>query len=455
MSRPLRFCMASTFYPPWSFGGDAIQVRRLAHALADRGHEVTVVHSREGYRSMAGAAPDGPEDSHPGVRVVGIDAGLGALSPLATYLTGRPLLAGRKLAAALDEPFDVVHFHNPSLLGGPEALMLGTGIKLYTAHEQWLVCPTHVLWKYQQRVCEKPDCWRCTFSYRRPPQPWRSTSLLERSLSHLDALICPSRASEVLHRRFASIVRIERLGHFVPDPNVSQPDHAERSSGDDRERPVGSGPERPVAGRPQRSVASGSERRAGERPYFLFAGRLESIKGVGALLEAFRRRREAGEDLLIAGEGTLEPELRDAAADLPRVRFLGWRSAADLDALYRGALAVIVPTAGHESFGLVAVEAFAREAPVLVRGFGALGELIEESGGGLAFTTDAELDAALGRLAGDAPLRAELGAKGRAAYEARFTEERHLDRYLGLIGDLAHRRGRRDVAALATRELAE
>ena len=420
MSRPLRFCMASTFYPPWSFGGDAIQVRRLAHALADRGHEVTVVHSREGYRSMAGAAPEGPEDSHPGVRVVGIDAGLGALSPLATYLTGRPLLAGRKLAAALDEPFDVVHFHNPSLLGGPEALMLGTGIKLYTAHEQWLVCPTHVLWKYQQRVCEKPDCWRCTFSYRRPPQPWRSTSLLERSLSHLDALICPSRASEVLHRRFASIVRIERLGHFVPEPDVSEPDHA-----------------------------------FGERPYFLFAGRLESIKGVGALLEAFRRRREGGEDLLIAGEGTLEPELRDAAADLPHVRFLGWRPAADLDALYRGALAVIVPTAGHESFGLVAVEAFARETPVLVRGFGALGELIEESGGGLAFTTDAELDAALARLAGDAPLRAELGAKGRAAYEARFTEGRHLDRYLGLIGDLAHRRGRRDVAALATRELAE
>lgn len=419
MSRPLRFCMASTFYPPWSFGGDAIQVRRLAHALADRGHEVTVVHSREGYRSMAGAAPDGPEDSHPGVRVVGIDAGLGALSPLATYLTGRPLLAGRKLAATLDEPFDVVHFHNPSLLGGPEALMLGTGIKLYTAHEQWLVCPTHVLWKYQQRVCEKPDCWRCTFSYRRPPQPWRSTSLLERSLSHLDALICPSRASEVLHQRFASLVRIERLGHFVPEPEL----------------PSG-------------------ESVAGARPYFLFAGRLESIKGVDTLLEAFRRRRNASEDLLIAGEGTLEPQLRETAADLPHVRFLGWHPAADLDALYRGALAVIVPTAGHESFGLVAVEAFARGTPVLVRGFGALGELIEESGGGLAFTTDAELDAALERIAGDAPLREELGARGRAAYEARFTEERHLERYLGLIGDLAHRRGRDEVAALATEELA-
>jgi len=446
MSRPLRFCMASTFYPPWSFGGDAIQVRRLAHALADRGHEVTVVHSREGYRSMAGAAPKDPEDLHPGVRVVGIDAGLGALSPLATYLTGRPLLAGRRLAAALDEPFDVVHFHNPSLLGGPDALALGTGIKLYTAHEQWLVCPTHVLWKYQQRVCEKPDCWRCTLSYRRPPQPWRSTSLLERSLAHLDALICPSRASEVLHERFASIVRIERLGHFIPDPNVSDPDHSERPAGGGRERPAGDGPERLAGGRP--------ERPAGGRPYFLFAGRLESIKGIDTLLQAFRRRPQASEDLLIAGEGTLEPELRAAAADLPRVRFLGWQAGADLDALYRDALAVIVPTVGHESFGLVAVEAFARTTPVLARGFGALGELIDESGGGLAFTTDTELDAALERIASDAALRQELGGRGRAAYEAHYTEEHHLERYVGLIADLARRRGRGEVAALATEELA-
>ncbi len=416
MSRPLRFCMATTFYPPWSFGGDAIQVRRLSHALADRGHEVTVVHSAEGYRAMAGGPPAADARGHLRVRTVPIDAGTGKLSPLATYLTGRPLLAGRELAAALDEPFDVVHFHNPSLLGGPEALMLGTGIKLYTAHEQWLVCPTHVLWKYQQRVCEKPDCWRCTLSYRRPPQLWRSSSLLERSLAHLDALICPSRASERLHERFSSVVRIERLGHFIADPNVSEHDHRER---------------------PARS----------ERPYFLFAGRLESIKGVETIIEAFRRR--TGEDLLIAGEGTLEATLRAQAADLPHVRFLGWRSGDDLHALYRGALAVLIPTAGHESFGLVALEAFVRETPVVARRFGALAELLEESGGGLSFTTASELDDALDRIVAEPDLRGELGRAGRASYERSFTEPAHIGRYLGLIAELAESRGRDELAALA------
>jgi glycosyltransferase involved in cell wall biosynthesis len=397
----MRFCMATTFYPPWSFGGDAIQVRRLAHALADRGHEVTVVHSREGYVSMAGGPPDGPEDDHPGVSVVGIDAHAGAASPLATYLTGRPVLAGRQLAAALDGGFDVLHFHNPSLLGGPEALSLGSArVKLYTAHEQWLLCPTHVLWKYQSRVCEKPDCVRCTLTYRRPPQAWRSSSLLDRSVAHLDALICPSRTSERLHERFAGLVRLERLGHFIPDPTVSETSTPEAT------------------------------------PYFLYAGRLESIKGVDALLRVFRSRGPEVE-LRIAGEGTLEEKLRAQAAGLPNVRFLGWQSPERLDTLYRSALAVLVPTAGHESFGLVALEAMARGVPVVARDFGALGELLAESGGGLGFTTDAELDAALTRLAGDAELRALLGGKGRRAYEAHYTEQRHVDAYLGLVEELA------------------
>jgi hypothetical protein len=37
MTDVLRFCMLATFYPPFSFGGDAIQVERLAAALAERG----------------------------------------------------------------------------------------------------------------------------------------------------------------------------------------------------------------------------------------------------------------------------------------------------------------------------------------------------------------------------------------------------------------------------------
>ena len=407
----LRFCMMTSFYPPWSFGGDAIQVRRLACALADRGHEVTVVHSLEGYRAMASSGPADPPEPHPGVRVVPVDAGLGALSPVATQLTGHPLLARRAIARALEESYDVVHFHNPSLLGGPAVLEMGGGLKLYTLHEQWLVCPTHVLWKYKREVCVDPKCVRCQLRYGRPPQIWRHTRLIPRAVRALDALIAPSRTSAALHERFEGDVHIERIPHFVP-------------------RPAGEGSFKH------------------ERPYFLYVGRLESIKGVSRAIAAFRRR--PGEDLLVVGTGTLEGRLTREAADLPNVHFLGWQARNDLAALYRGARAVIVPTLGHETFGLVAVEGFAHGVPAIVPDFGALGELIADSGAGLTYTSDSELDLALGRLAADDALRAELGRRGREAYAAHWTADRHLERYFALIANLAERRGDHDLAARAS-----
>jgi glycosyltransferase involved in cell wall biosynthesis len=406
--------MLTTFYPPWSFGGDGIAVQRLAQALAQRGHEVTVVHSREAHATLTpgGPPPQPRAEDDSGVRVVGIDAGAGPVSPLATYLTGRPLLARRALERALAEPFDVLHFHNPSLLGGPGLLRMGSGLRLYTLHEQWLVCPTHALWKYGRRVCERPTCWRCTLSYRRPPQPWRSTGLLERAVSGLDALIAPSDSTARLHGRFAPIVRIERIPNFIPD------------AGED------------AAGPPA------------EEPYFLYVGRLEPIKGVERLIAAFRRA--PGRRLLVAGGGSAERALRRAAAGLDNVHFLGWVDGERLDALYRGALALVVPTRGHESFSLVLLEAFARGVPGIVHRFGALDELAGQSGGALTYGSDAELDQAILRLAEDPALRAQLGARGRAAYLERWTPEAHLDRYFALIAELARMRGREPLAAAAS-----
>jgi glycosyltransferase involved in cell wall biosynthesis len=412
--RPLRFCMLTTFYPPWSFGGDAIQVQRLSEALAERGHEVTVVHSLEAYRTLSRDRP--VARTGPKVSVVPIDSRLARVSSLTTYLTGRPLLARRQLERALDDRFDVLHFHNPSLLGGPEVLAMGRGVKLYTLHEQWLVCPTHVLWKYRRRVCERPHCVRCTLSYRRPPQPWRLGALLARSVAGLDALIAPSDTTARLHERFAELVPIERLDHFLPDPAGSW---------------ARSGPDPP----------------AHERPYFLFAGRLESIKGIEELVEFFRTPRAA--DLLVAGSGALEAPLRRRARDLANVRFLGWVGQDRLAELYHDALAVILPTLGHESFPLVLLEAFARRTPVVARRFGAQGELLEASGAGISYESEAELDRALERLAADPSLRRTLGERGRSAYEHRWTPQAHLSRYFSLIGRLARERGDAELAAAA------
>ena len=44
MESPRRFCMLTTFYPPYNFGGDGIFVHHLANALAQREHHVEVIH---------------------------------------------------------------------------------------------------------------------------------------------------------------------------------------------------------------------------------------------------------------------------------------------------------------------------------------------------------------------------------------------------------------------------
>jgi hypothetical protein len=65
--------------------------------------------------------PDPPSiafDDHERVRVHGLRSGFGALSPLLTQQTGRPLLKRRRLDAVLaSRRYDVMHFHNISLLG--------------------------------------------------------------------------------------------------------------------------------------------------------------------------------------------------------------------------------------------------------------------------------------------------------------------------------------------------
>lgn len=414
--RPIRFCLLTTFYPPWNFGGDGIHVQRLAHALADRGHRVTVVCSPKVHRILGGE-PAGRRD-HPGVEVVAIEDGL--LSLTGEYLAGRPLRARRQLDSVLERGFDVVHFHNASLLGAPAALAMGGGIKLYTAHEQWLLCPSHLLWKRSGRVCENPPCWGCEVTHGRPPQLWRRTSLLKRSLAHLDALILPSQTSAKLHARFGSLAPLEVINHFAPE-------QADRKAADL--------PRVDVDGtRPQ-------------RPYFLYAGRLEPIKGVSTLVDAFRRRRS--QDLVIAGDGALARRLRRSAAELPHVRFVGWQSREQLASLYRGALAVLTPTLGHEAFPLVPLEAFAQGTPLVARRFGALEEVVGATGAGISFDSPAELDAALQRIASDRGLREELGRRGRSAVADRYSLDAHLRRYLGLIARLARQRGDGDLAATA------
>ena len=83
----------------------------------------------------------------------GLKSRWGFLSPLSTLETGIPLFKRSRIREILSAGFDVIHYHNVSLVGGPKILEYGQAIKLYTPHEYWLVCPTHMLFRFNREPC--------------------------------------------------------------------------------------------------------------------------------------------------------------------------------------------------------------------------------------------------------------------------------------------------------------
>lgn len=416
--------MFTTFYPPYSFGGDAIGIQRLSHALVRRGHHVTVVHDVDAFNSLHRGPEPKPVPNDEGVEVIGLRSGLGIVSPLLTQQLGRPVVNGRRIASILRAGnYDVVNYHNVSLVGGPGLFRFhGDAITLYMAHEHWLICPMHVLWRHGRERCETPECLKCTLHYRRPPQLWRQTGLLEREAERVDAFIAMSEFSRDMHRSRGFHRDMEVLPYFLPDPESA-------------DMPEASGP----APHP--------------RPYFFFAGRLERIKGLQDVIPVFARY--PGADLVIAGDGDFASTLRSQASGMPNVRFLGRVSPDDLSQYYRHSVATIVPSVCYETFGIVLIEAFRQGSPVIARRLGPFPEIVERSGGGELFETTEELVFAMQRLQNDPAHRARLARAGYRGYVERWSESAVLPQYLGIVRRAAARRSHRAILdALSEAEVA-
>jgi glycosyltransferase involved in cell wall biosynthesis len=399
----MRFCFVTTFYPPYHFGGDAVYVQALAHALDDAGHTVDVIHNRDAYRALAGRQPQPAAISHPNVTVHGLESRWGLLDLLAMHQTGRAWRHHAALRDLLNQPFDVIHYHNVSLMGGADVLGMGRAVKLYTPHEFWLVCPTHVLLRDGQTPCPAPACFTCSLRQQRPPQLWRHTGSIAAAVRQVDRFLMVSHFADAMHRQRGLRLPVSYLPHFVP-PMPAASDRA------------------PVAMPP------------GVGEYFLFVGRLERLKGLHTVIPTFRRNADL--QLVVVGSGQAEADLRAQAAGAANIHFLGARPRQELPALYAGATALIVPSICYEIFGLVVIEALAHATPVIARRQGSLVELVGDHACGLLFDEDASLEAALRRLAHDPDLRQRLGQQGQAAYQREWTVDVHLARYLAIIAEV-------------------
>jgi glycosyltransferase involved in cell wall biosynthesis len=412
--RALRFVMITTFYPPYHFGGDGNYVRLLAHILVGMGHSVDIIHDVDAYRILSSDQSPDPIDEPDGLTVHRLESAVPALSCFATQQLGRPVIHGRKIRKILDAGnFDVIHYHNVSLVGGPTILSYGeNAVKLYTAHEHWLVCPTHILWRNKREVCTERKCFRCLVKYRRPPQLWRYTGLLERMAKHVDAFCSPSEFSSNKHKEFGFGTDMRVTPSFLSDNSVDV------------------------------------ETVSHDRAFFLFVGRLEHIKGVQEVIPAFKQ--DAPADLLIVGSGNYETELKKLAGDSKHIHFLGWKKPEQIKTLYQQAVAVLMPSICYEVFPLVLLEALREGTPVIARSLGPYPELVEKSGAGLLFESRDEIEQAIKSLATDKRLRDSMAQAALSSYETYWSETRAMKDYFGLIKSIAEKRGMNELAEAAS-----
>jgi glycosyltransferase involved in cell wall biosynthesis len=145
--------------------------------------------------------------------------------------------------------------------------------------------------------------------------------------------------------------------------------------------------------------------------YLLAVGALEPRKAPELLARAFAeaRRQGLGAELVYAGEGRLADRLGGTG-----VKLLGRVSDADLDALYRGALALVVPSL-LEGYGLHLREALAHGTPAIVSDLPVFGPELSEAVLSVPVGDESALARALLQIDREDGLRARLAAAARPA----------------------------------------
>jgi len=187
----------------------------------------------------------------------------------------------------------------------------------------------------------------------------------------------------------------------------------------------------------------------------MFSGLHGFAQGLDAVLDAADRLRQRPEiRFVMIGNGAVKEHLMRRAADMrlpnvaffdpvPRERMPAIAASMDiaLAPLRKGVPRATIPTKIYE--------AMASGLPVVVAGDGESHALVRDGGVGLAVPAEAgpEMASAIGRLADDPKLRAELGAQARRVACARFDRGAIATGLHSLLDALVPSSGRRHASA--------
>ncbi len=314
---------------------------------------------------------------------------------------------------------DVAHLHNlgPQITPSIVAPLKRLGIPVVlTLHDFVMLCPA-TSFVSNGRICE--EClggrfYRCTVNRCKKGSYVASfmatLAAYGRELlkfeEHIDAFICPSK---FLHRKFIEAgfdqEKLVHLNYAYEPTNFLRTDSVSPEKG---------------------------------HPYILFTGRLERIKGIYTLIEAFRHVE--GVKLLIAGTGAEEPACRALVRErgLKDVVFLGHVTRIEVSRLVNDCLFTVCPSEWYENLPFSVIEAMMLGKPVVGARIGGIPELVVDGVTGLTFESGNVQDLAdkMNLLLAHPERLPELGAAARAHVSAMVDPEMHYRKLLAVFNKL-------------------
>lgn len=359
----MKVCLLSKMYPP-VVGGSGMYAYEIANGLAEIGHEVDVFTQSTG--------DDRTLDVHENVTVYSLAKARRYLVTFETlYFSARA-----RFAVDFDE-YDVIHgtLMPASTVALSDRLGIDTPLVL-TSH-------SFALSEVFAHSPEKPADYLLKFAFH--PMNVVMDNVAARSADRIVAI------SE------------EMRGQLVEKYGLNERKVTRISHGVDTERY-----------RPREEVHPAVSE---DKLTLLFVGRLISRKGADLAVEALAATDRDDVELLVAGTGRLENDLKQLARERgidDRVQFLGYVPDEDLPLLYASTDATLF-TSNYEGFGLVFLESLASGTPVIGTPAGGIPDIVENGKTGYVNAGDPEAFAERIEELADQPER--LTAMSQAARE--------------------------------------
>ncbi|MFT4146059.1 MAG: glycosyltransferase family 4 protein [Mobilitalea sp.] len=115
---------------------------------------------------------------------------------------------------------------------------------------------------------------------------------------------------------------------------------------------------------------------------FVFVGRLDKLKGIELLFQAWKKIEESGNapKLVVCGTGPMEEWCKNYIAknDLKSIKMLGFVTNTEARKIISISKALILPTQWYEGFPMTIIEAFSVGTPVIGSDMGNVGNIIQE-----------------------------------------------------------------------------